>query len=102
MAELLTNRLTSTRAGYLDAAISTRLSSAVKTVQYGTVSVVSGTTSGTTTITAVTIGKAVLIHLGSADSVHLQVSLTNSTTVSVFQAASTGSPSAGFCVVEFW
>ncbi len=103
VGELL-SRLTKTRADYLDVAISTRLSTAVKTVQYGTVG-----GGGTATITAVTIGKSVLIHLGmsgvtmnaSTNVINMaRITLTNSTTVTC-TGPGTGE-TVGFCVVEFW
>ena len=79
--------------------------SAIKTVQYGTVTVATGATSGTATITAVTIGKAVLISLGwsSGASISSRITLTNSTTVTAVIATTIGGDLiASFVVVEFW
>ncbi len=86
--------------------------SAIKTVQYGTVTVANGALSGTATITAVTIGKSVLIPLGwnsTAAGVNTsnypRMTLTNSTTVTAITAVAmeTGANViSGFVVVEFW
>ncbi len=110
VGELL-SRLTKTRAGYLDAAISTRLSSAIKTVQYGTVTIGTGTSTATATVTAVTIGKAVLSMLGWATTGagappggdHPRITLTNSTTVTALTGSGvTVGVVVGFVVVEYW
>jgi len=78
--------------------------SAIKSVQYGTVSVGSSAT-----ITAVTIGKSVLIYLGgiwtdpgggASTTVGVYITLTNSTTVTATGGA--GVATASFVVVEFW
>jgi len=81
---------------------------AVKKVQYGTVTVVQPALSGTATITAVTIGKAVLIYLGQSypsgsGTVGVRITLTNSTTVTaVLGVAMALDTTANFVVVEFW
>jgi len=88
--------------------------SAIKSVQYGTVTVAVGASSGTATITAVTIGKSVLIMLGftsgaTAGGMYAsdfpRITLTNSTTVTANTANAvqgTGPIISSFCVVEFW
>ena len=82
--------------------------SAIKSVQYGTVTVLANTTSGTATITSVVIGKSVLIHLGSTTTVSstafgLRMTLTNSTTVTAVMGTTlAGDALANFVMVEFW
>ena len=87
--------------------------SAIKTVQYGTVNLPGGGAfSATATITAVTIGKAVLIMLGWTSSNPSapvasnfpRIALTNATTVTAScEVALTGpSVTVGFVCVEFW
>jgi len=105
VGELL-SRLTKTRATYLDAAISSRLSTAIKSVQYGTIIVYNGQTGGTAPITSVATDKAVLIHLGvtiSSGHTASRISLTNSTTVSAVLGSNPGVDSfTNFVVVEFF
>jgi len=112
VGELL-SRLTKTRAGYLDAAVSSRLSSAIKTIQQGTILIATSSISATATITAVTIGKAYVINLGwgqnnaaaPAGSDQPRVTLTNSTTVTATTAGAGvigNGVTVGFVVVEYW
>ena len=86
--------------------------SAIKTVQYATVTVASGASSGTATITSVTIGKTVIImlgwtHGGSAappTGVNFpRITLTNATTVTANTGgATTDIVIASFVVAEYW
>ncbi len=87
-----------------------RPASVIKSVQYGTVTVAFLATSGTATITAVTIGKSVLIMIGWNASTNVgtiaypRITLTNSTTVTadIYSAPPSGDVYARFVVVEFW
>ena len=84
--------------------------SVIQSIQYGTVSVNSAT-SGTATITAVNLAKAVLISLGDqsnksstdyAAADRHRLALTNSTTVTASRnIADTHNVTVGFVVVEF-
>jgi hypothetical protein len=84
----------------------------LKSCQYGTISVATGSTSGTAAITSVNTAKAVLLYLGTNGSTNItmveayhcvQLSLTNSTTVTAtrYSGASGGALTVGFCVAEF-
>lgn len=91
---------TGTKAGYIDAAVSSRLGS-IKSIQRGFVNVGAGATSGTATITAVNPAKSILTHLGGgAVDAHSRIELTDATTIT----ANLGSSSAGVVgwqLVEF-
>ena len=84
-------------------------SSLIQSIQYGTVSV-SGTTSGTATITAVDTADSMLVFMGQSctdttsffERGNVGLSLTNSTTVTATKAGSNSNIVAGFCVVEFY
>lgn len=96
---------TSTKAGYVDAAISGRLGS-IKTLNRGQITIASGTASNTATITAVNTAKSICLFggaRGNATAGYIgTVELTNSTTVT---AQRVGSPAAdlvvGYTIVEF-
>lgn len=111
LVELLTNRLTTTRASNidnLDAAISGRLGS-IKTMQRGKISLAASTGSGTATITSVTTSKARIFKLGSSNSSGLSgvqpivasVELTNATTVTARHPANQVATDIGYEVAEY-
>lgn len=84
--------------------------SAVSSVQHGTVTIASGATTGTATITAVTTARSAVFLLGNtvstttsaAGTALAQVGLTNTTTVTATRgSSSTAVLTVGYCVVEF-
>lgn len=85
-------------------------SSAVTSVQQGTITIASGNTTGTATITSVDTTKAVPFWLGGTVStstaspqvvIH-RIDLTNATTVTATRgSSSTAVVTAGYCIVEF-
>lgn len=100
LAELLTNRLTSTRAGYLDAAISTAKNTV--TVQRGYTSLPANTNTTTAAITSVDTGKSFISSSSEGDITtnvhngHITARLTDSITVSFSRlGGATGNYGAG-------
>jgi hypothetical protein len=100
-----------TKAGYLDAAITSRLGN-IKAIYAGSinVSITSFSASNTATITAVNTAKTIILFLGhysgaaSDTTSNARVELTNSTTVTAyaFHAPSgTATITVGYMVVEF-
>jgi len=96
---------TGAKAGHIDAPISGRLGS-IKAIYQSEVTIASGASSGTATITSVNTAKAICFSNGSRGSATAgyvgTVKLTNATTVT---ATRTGTPAAdmvvAFTVVEF-
>lgn len=103
----LAARLTAPRAANLDnldAAISAI--SPVHSIQYGLITL-TGVVSGTATITAVTTAKTVLILLGTRTpdaatirDVSVEITLTNSTTVTATREGNSGTVYVRFAVLE--
>lgn len=87
--------------------------SLVKSMQYGTVTIAAGATSGTATITAVNVANALLVYLGYVDTQTTyanpskeaaRITLTNSTTITASVSgtvAAANSIIVGFVVCEF-
>ena len=79
----------------------------IRTIQYGTISLSNTVTTNSVAITAVTVAKAVLHHLGQtvepgsgiADGL-IRITLTNSTTVTATRAGVNNLAVVGFCVEE--
>lgn len=102
---------TGTKAGYLDAAVTSRLGS-IKAIYKGTISVTTSGSSptaggGTATITAVVDAKTLIFNLGVNDGQNstpwCRVELTNTTTVTAYVKANStaGTFTVGYMVVEF-
>lgn len=97
---------TDTKAGHIDAAITSRLGS-IKAIYRGGITLSAGTASATATITAVNTAKCILMPLGSYCSASADVAgtsrieLTNSTTVTAYKHASSAATSVGYQVIEF-
>ena len=78
----------------------------IRSIQYGTVSM-AGVLSNTTTITAVTVARTMLLHLGqecALDNLLMsaRITLTNSTTITATRGTSdAAATSVSFCAVEF-
>lgn len=82
----------------------------VNSVQHGTVTISSGNTSGTATISSVTTSLSAVMYLGATMSTtttsyavaHARIDLTNATTITANRAgSSTAVLTVGYCVVEF-
>ncbi len=108
------NRFTTTIAGRIDAAVSGRVTTSIKSIQRGTITIAVNTTSNTATISAVTTGKTRLTFLGSTGYYDCgsgvpsrwvsQLALTNGTTVTASknQSNATYAHAVGYEVVEYF
>ena len=85
-------------------------SNAVESVQHGTITIGSGSTSGTATITSVDLTRSAVIYLGTTTTstttllrtLYPRIDLTNATTVTATRASSsTAVLTVGYCVVQF-
>lgn len=84
--------------------------SLIKSVQYGTCTIADTVTSGTATITAVTVAKTVLVFLGNdgldniagARANFTRITLTNTTTVGCARANGNGGAVTAFAALEFY
>lgn len=77
----------------------------ISSVQYGSVTVTNGNTTGTATISAVDTAKAIVFFLGDNPAVDAtrsaRITLTNATTVTATKGNSSDSVVANFCVLEY-
>ncbi|HMM52296.1 MAG TPA: hypothetical protein PKD87_11850 [Burkholderiaceae bacterium] len=81
--------------------------SKIKSIQRGTISLTSGTTSASATISSVNTAKATLTYLGnsvgdSPATVQARIALTNATTVTATRSATSTSAAVSYEVVEWW
>lgn len=85
-------------------------SSAVSRVQYGTVTIASGSSSGTASISSVNTSATGLTHCGQRTTqtgttfgvnFSARITLTNDTTVTASRSGTSGALTVGFCIIEY-
>ena len=103
---LSTATWTPTKAGHIDAAITSRMAS-IKAIYRGTITVPFGAVSATATITSVDTAKSLIFNLGAqndgTEAPNVRLELTNGTTITASKTNYSGTPEVivGYQVIEF-